>query len=126
MSESSVVAGIDIAKAHVDVAVNTAPPLTERFANDRDGHATLSARATSRASCVLPVPGSPLIRKRPAERDGGVDRKREFAGRYIAVRPGEPRRSRGFQLALAVVALAASCLRSASTISECPLGSTLR
>jgi transposase len=44
MSESSVVAGIDIAKAHVDVAVNATPPLIERFANDSDGHAALSAR----------------------------------------------------------------------------------
>ncbi len=44
MSESSVVAGIDIAKLHVDVAVSTAPPLTERFANDSDGHAAVIAR----------------------------------------------------------------------------------
>ena len=44
MSESSVVAGIDIAKAHVDVAVSTASPLVERFANDSDGHAALIAR----------------------------------------------------------------------------------
>jgi transposase len=44
MSESSVVVGIDIAKARVDVAVNTTPPLLERFANDAEGHAALIAR----------------------------------------------------------------------------------
>lgn len=44
MSESSVVAGIDIAKAHVDVAVNATPPWVERFANDSEGHAAVSAR----------------------------------------------------------------------------------
>jgi transposase len=44
MSESSVVAGIDIAKLHVDLAVSTAPPLGERFANDSDGHAAVIAR----------------------------------------------------------------------------------
>jgi hypothetical protein len=44
MSESSVVVGIDIAKLHVDVSVNSSPPLTERFANDSDGHAALIAR----------------------------------------------------------------------------------
>lgn len=44
MSESSVVAGIDIAKLHVDLAVSTAPPLSERFANDSDGHAAVIAR----------------------------------------------------------------------------------
>jgi len=44
MSESSVVAGIDIAKLHVDVAVSSAPPLIERFANDSDGHALVIAR----------------------------------------------------------------------------------
>lgn len=44
MSESSVVAGIDIAKLHVDVAVSGTPSLAERFANDSDGHAALIAR----------------------------------------------------------------------------------
>lgn len=44
MSESSVVAGIDIAKLHVDVSVNSSPPLTERFANDSDGHSEVIAR----------------------------------------------------------------------------------
>ncbi len=44
MSESSIVVGIDIAKLHVDVSVNSSPPLTERFANDSEGHAALIAR----------------------------------------------------------------------------------
>ncbi len=44
MSESAIVAGIDIAKAHVDVRVSTTPALSERFANDSEGHAALSAR----------------------------------------------------------------------------------
>jgi transposase len=44
MSESSVVAGIDIAKLHVDVAVSSTPALAERFANDSEGHAVLIAR----------------------------------------------------------------------------------
>lgn len=44
MSESSVVAGIDIAKLHVDVAVLGALEQVERFANDSDGHAAVIAR----------------------------------------------------------------------------------
>lgn len=44
MSESSVVAGIDIAKLHVDVAVPGTPALAERFANDSESHAVLIAR----------------------------------------------------------------------------------
>lgn len=44
MSESSVVAGIDIAKLHVDVAVPGTPTLAERFANDSDGHAAVVTR----------------------------------------------------------------------------------
>ena len=44
MSESSVVAGIDVAKAHVDVAVLGTPALAERFANDDEGHQALIER----------------------------------------------------------------------------------
>ena len=44
MSESSVVVGIDIAKAHVDVAVLATPTLAERFANDDEGHRALIER----------------------------------------------------------------------------------
>jgi transposase len=44
MSESSVVVGIDIAKAHVDVAVLATPRLAERFANDDEGHQALIER----------------------------------------------------------------------------------
>lgn len=44
MSESSVVVGIDVAKAHLDVQASTAPPLVERFANDEAGHAALAER----------------------------------------------------------------------------------
>jgi transposase len=44
MSETSVVTGIDIAKAHVDVVVDTTPVLSERFANVSEGHAALAAR----------------------------------------------------------------------------------
>lgn len=44
MSESSVVVGIDIAKAHVDVAVLGTPALAERFANDDEGHQALIER----------------------------------------------------------------------------------
>ena len=43
MSESGVVAGIDVAKAHLDLVVTTTPALAERFANDSDGHAALIA-----------------------------------------------------------------------------------
>jgi transposase len=43
MSESSVVVGIDIAKAHVDVAVLGAPVPPARFDNDTDGHTALVA-----------------------------------------------------------------------------------
>ena len=41
MSESSVVAGIDVAKAHVDVAVIGAPVPPARFDNEIDGHTAL-------------------------------------------------------------------------------------
>jgi len=44
MSESSVVVGIDIAKAHVDVAASGTVALAERFANDGDGHVALIVR----------------------------------------------------------------------------------
>lgn len=44
MSESSVVAGIDIAKLYVDLAVPGTPALAERFANDSDGHAAVITR----------------------------------------------------------------------------------
>jgi transposase len=41
MSENTVIAGIDVAKAHVDVAVVGGPALAERFANDDEGHQAL-------------------------------------------------------------------------------------
>jgi transposase len=41
MSESSVVVGIDIAKAHVDVAVSGASVALTRFENETDGHTAL-------------------------------------------------------------------------------------
>lgn len=44
MSEKAVVAGIDVAKDHVDVAVLATPAVAERFANDGQGHAALLAR----------------------------------------------------------------------------------
>jgi transposase len=47
MSETSVVVGIDIAKLHIDMRVDAAPPLAERFANDDQGHAALAARLAS-------------------------------------------------------------------------------
>lgn len=34
MSENAVIAGIDVAKAHLDVAVLCTPVVAERFAND--------------------------------------------------------------------------------------------
>jgi len=43
MSEISVVAGIDVAKAHVDCAVLGAALATRQFANDSDGHSALAA-----------------------------------------------------------------------------------
>jgi len=42
MSESSVVVGIDIAKAHVDVAVLGAPVNPARFGNEADGHTAVA------------------------------------------------------------------------------------
>lgn len=44
MSENAVIAGIDVAKAHLDVAVLGGPGLAERFANDDEGHQALLAR----------------------------------------------------------------------------------
>jgi transposase len=49
MSESSVVVGIDVAKARLDLQASTAPPLVERFANDEAGHAALIARLEPQA-----------------------------------------------------------------------------
>lgn len=46
MSENAVVAGIDVAKAHLDVAVVGGPALAERFANDDAGHQALLERLT--------------------------------------------------------------------------------
>ena len=43
MSASSVVVGIDVAKAHVDVAVLGAQFGARRFDNDADGHSALAA-----------------------------------------------------------------------------------
>ena len=43
MSASSVVVGIDVAKAHVDVAVLGAQFVARRFDNDADGHSALAA-----------------------------------------------------------------------------------
>jgi transposase len=44
MSERSVVVvGIDVAKAHVDVATLSAPLPESRFANDAEGHSALTA-----------------------------------------------------------------------------------
>src|SRR5690606_39947644 len=43
MSASSVVAGIDVAKAHVDVSVLGAKLDAQRFENQSDGHSALTA-----------------------------------------------------------------------------------
>ena len=43
MSASSVVVGIDVAKAHVDVAVLGAQFVARRFDNDADGQSALAA-----------------------------------------------------------------------------------
>jgi transposase len=43
MSEMLVVVGIDVAKAHVDVAVLGSARPAQRFANDADGHSALAA-----------------------------------------------------------------------------------
>lgn len=43
MSESSVIVGIDVAKAHVDVAVLGASIAPARFENDSEGHTALAA-----------------------------------------------------------------------------------
>ena len=43
MSGSSVVVGIDVAKAHVDVAALGAKLGAQRFANDAEGHTALAA-----------------------------------------------------------------------------------
>lgn len=43
MSESTVVVGIDVAKAHLDAAVVGAPAAAARFANEADGHTALLA-----------------------------------------------------------------------------------
>jgi transposase len=42
MSESQVVVGIDVAKAHVDCAVLGADFGARQFANDIDGHSALA------------------------------------------------------------------------------------
>lgn len=44
MSENAVIAGIDVAKAHLDVAVLGGVVLAERFANDDAGHQAVLAR----------------------------------------------------------------------------------
>ena len=44
MSENAVIAGIDVAKAHLDVAVLCTPVVAERFANDDGGHRALIER----------------------------------------------------------------------------------
>jgi len=41
MSETAIVVGIDVAKAHVDVAIVGAPVAAARFANDDQGHVAL-------------------------------------------------------------------------------------
>ena len=47
MSVAAVVVGIDVAKAHVDVAVLGAILEVERFTNEPDGHSTLTSRWVS-------------------------------------------------------------------------------
>jgi transposase len=44
MSTSSVVVGIDVAKAHIDVVVLGAPWDTQRFANEANAHEELAGR----------------------------------------------------------------------------------
>ena len=86
MSESSVVVGIDIVKAHVDMAVLVTPALAERFANDDDGHQAPLARleplnvrllimeATcgyeAPLACALQVAGLAVAVINPRARDG--------------------------------------------------------
>ena len=43
MSDTAVVVGVDVAKAHVDVVVLGAKLEAERFANEAEGHSALAA-----------------------------------------------------------------------------------
>ena len=91
MSESSVVAGIDVAKAHVDVAVIGAPVPPARFDNEIDGHTALIA--------VLQPLGVQLV---VMEATGGYEAALacalQAAGLPVAV--VNPRQARNFAKAL--------------------------
>lgn len=91
MSESSVVAGIDIAKLHVDLAVSATPALAERFANDGEGHAALIAR-------LAPLAAELVVMEATGGYEAPLACALQAAGLAVAV--VNPRQARDFAKAL--------------------------
>jgi hypothetical protein len=91
MSELSVVVGIDIAKAHVEVAVLGASVAPPRFVNDSDGHTALIA-------LLQPLAVQLVVMEATGGYEAAVACALQAAGLPVAV--VNPRRGRDFAKAL--------------------------
>lgn len=91
MSESLVVIGIDVAKAHVDVAVSGAPVKPARFDNEGDGHAALLA-------LLAPLQPQLTVMEASGGYEAALACALQAAGLAVAVI--NPRQSRAFAKAL--------------------------
>lgn len=91
MSETTMVVGVDVSKAHLDVAVLGTVALAERFANDEEGHQALLAR-------VAPLGVQLVVMEATGGYEAPLACALQVAGLAVAVI--NPRRGRDFLKAM--------------------------